>query len=129
MRITRFSTTREGGSVFEEIELNFPLSREDDFGHTLHSTQPFGPESALFVELPAGLDQGWHNAPDRQLVLVLDGEIEVETTDGERRRWRSGEVFLADDVQGKGHLTRTIGGPARVLFVVVPHDFELSALG
>jgi hypothetical protein len=129
VRVTRFFATAAGGSAFEEVDLAFPLARDDDFGHTLRTTHPFEPSSAVFVELPAGLNQGWHNAPDRQLVQVLDGEIEVETTDGETRRWRNGEVFMADDVDGKGHLTRVIGGPARLLFVVVPADFSLGALG
>ena len=36
------------------------------------------------------------------------------------------EVFLADDVGSRGHRTRTIGGPARVLFVHLPPDANLG---
>ena len=38
----------------------------------------------------------------------------------------AGEVFLADDVGSRGHRTRTIGGPARVLFVHLPPDANLG---
>ncbi len=129
MRVTRFTATPDGGSVFEDVEVGFPVPREDEFGHTMHQTHPLAPTGAVFVELPAGLDQGWHNAPNRQLVTVLTGELEVETTDGERRRFGAGDIFMADDVEGRGHLTRVFDEPARVLFVVVPDAFSLAALG
>ncbi len=124
MKLTRFHDTPDGGSCFEEIEVAFSQSREDAFGHTLHQTRAFGTEDAVLVELPDGLDQGWHNAPARQIVFVLDGVIEVETTDHQRRRWGAGDAFFADDLRGKGHLTRVAGGPARVLFLRLPADFD-----
>jgi hypothetical protein len=37
-----------------------------------------------------------------------------------------GEAFLADDVTGKGHTTKTISGPARVLFAPLPDGFDLG---
>lgn len=39
-----------------------------------------------------------------------------------RRRFGPGGVFLADDVDSPGHLTRTIGGPDDVLFVPLTED-------
>jgi hypothetical protein len=35
-------------------------------------------------------------------------------------------MFLADDAGSRGHRTRTIGGPARVLFVHLPPDFGIG---
>jgi len=35
-------------------------------------------------------------------------------------------VFFADDVGSSGHRCRTIGGPARVLFVHLPPDAKVS---
>ena len=129
MQITRFFETEDGGSRFEEVELAFKFPREDDFGHTLLLTSAITAPSAVLVELPKGLDQGWHNAPQRQLVFVLDGAIEVETTDRQKRQWRGGGLFAAEDVGGKGHLTRVLDGPARVLFVQVPDDFAVADWG
>ena len=62
----------------------------------------------------------------RQVVVLLSGELEVGTTDGQTRRWRAGELFLASDVTGKGHTTRTVGGPARVMFAPLPDSFNID---
>lgn len=129
MRITRFFDTAEGGSRFEEIEAHLPEKHTDAFGNSFPLSRAIAAEDAVLVELPAGLDQSWHNAPHRQLVFVLSGAVEVETTDGEQRGWRGGEFFLAEDTDGKGHLTRVIEGPARVLFVRVSPEFGLANWG
>ncbi len=44
----------------------------------------------------------------RQLVVVLSGEMEVETSDGEKRRFGRGDMLLADDTSGSGHITRAL---------------------
>ena len=128
MRIVRFHDTPAGGSAFEEIEVAFSDPFLDEFGNTYHLSRAFGAQEAVFVELPDGLDQGWHNAPNRQLVMVLAGTIEVETTDGEIRRWGAGDAFLADDVDGKGHLTKVFDGPARLVFLRLPQNFDPARL-
>ena len=46
--------------------------------------------------------------PQRYIAIILSGEAEVVTSDGEARRLRPGEVILFDDVTGKGHATRAI---------------------
>jgi hypothetical protein len=74
----------------------------------------------------SGLYQDWHPASRRQLLVVLSGTLEIETSDGEKHRCSSGEVFLADDVGSRGHRSRTIGGPARVLFVHLPPEADLG---
>src|SRR5215471_5528318 len=81
---------------------------------------------SMVTETPEGLYQDWHPASRRQLLIVLSGTLEVETSDGKKHRCSSGEVFLADDVGSRGHRTRTIGGPARVLFVHLPPDANLG---
>lgn len=126
MRILRFHDTPDGGSRFEEVEIAFPQPYDDAFGNTYHLSRAVDAQDAIFVELPAGLAQSWHNAPHRQFVIVLRGALEVETTDGAKRRWGTGDVFMADDVRGKGHLTRVLEGPARLLFIRLPEDFNLA---
>src|SRR5206468_12900442 len=86
MRIIRFVETSEGGSRFEELDVPFSQPYLDEFGNTYHMTRAFS-SSGVIVDLPEGLDQDWHVAPSRQIVIVLTGRLEVETTDGEVRRW------------------------------------------
>lgn len=127
MKLTRFHTNEHRVSVFSEITLALPHSRSDA-GWTFHLSEAIGAVNVLFVELPAGLDQDWHPAPNRQFVIVLSGRLEVEVASGERRRWGPGEVFLADDTSGQGHLTRVLDGPVHLMFVCLPDDFDLAHL-
>ena len=53
-----------------------------------------------------------------EIELTDAGEIEVEVTSGEKRRFRGGDVVLVEDTTGTGHRTRTVDGrPRRSLFV------------
>jgi len=63
---------------------------------------------------PGEFFQDWHNAPRRQYVMVLAGGMEIETGHGEKRVLQVGDVLVAEDVTGKGHLTRGIGTAQRV---------------
>ena len=127
MKITRFCASDDGGSRFEDLEIILANEREDGMGHTISFSTPFPSPNVSLVTLPANLDQDWHGAPERQLVFVLQGCVEVETTDGSKRRWHKGQFFCADDTSGRGHRTRTIDGPALVLFNPVSDDFQFES--
>jgi len=55
----------------------------------------------------------WHNAPRRQFVVNLSGEVEITVSDGEVRRFGPGSILLAEDVTGKGHISRGVGNAER----------------
>ena len=126
MDLIRFFETSGGGSTFETHALTFPTSFTDAYGNVYSLSKPFEIASAIFAELPDALDQHWHGAPNRQLVVVLTGRLEVETTDGECRRWGPGDIFMADDTGGQGHKTRVLEGPAKLLFLRVTPDFQIA---
>jgi quercetin dioxygenase-like cupin family protein len=126
MRLTRFHTTTEGGSVFVDLDIDLPHARHDPQGHLIRSSNRYASPSVQFVELPEGLDQDWHCAPRRQIVIVLSGTLEVTTSDGTARRFGPGQGFLADDMGGKGHLTRAVDGAVQVLFAPMPPDVDLA---
>ncbi len=42
-------------------------------------------------------------------MIVLRGRIEVEVSDGSTRRFGAGDLVLAADTSGAGHITRVIG--------------------
>lgn len=127
MHITWFHATPDGGSVFEDLDLALPRERADAQGHVIRSSNLYASPTVQFAQLPEGLDQTWHTAPRRQIVTILSGTVEVTTTDDVTRRFGPGQVFLADDMGGKGHLTRTVGGPAEVLFAPMPPEVDLTA--
>src|SRR4029077_8045605 len=45
----------------------------------------------------------WHPAPRRQWVITLSGSVEIGLGDGTAMTFRAGDVFLAEDLTGKGH--------------------------
>lgn len=62
--------------------------------------------NAFFV--PAGTEAPAHNAPQPYVVIVLTGEAEVVTSDGQSRRFHPGGLLFCNDLTGKGHITRAI---------------------
>jgi hypothetical protein len=61
----------------------------------------------------------WHCAPRRQYSITLAGEAEIEVGDGTVARIGPGDVILAEDLTGQGHITRGVGNQPR-FFAVVP---------
>jgi redox-sensitive bicupin YhaK (pirin superfamily) len=127
MKIIRFIPAPDDGSQFVDIDVPIDNASTDAFGHLIRRSATVAAQSAMFTEMPEGLNQDWHPASRRQLVVVLSGTIEVEASDGTKHRWSNGEMFLADDVGSRGHRTRTIGGPARVMFVHLPPEADIGA--
>jgi hypothetical protein len=74
----------------------------------------------MIMELAAGLVWDWHTSARPCFIVVLSGTIESETTDGAKRVWGAGEIFFNDNLSGRGHRTRTVDGPARLLFLYPP---------
>jgi redox-sensitive bicupin YhaK (pirin superfamily) len=126
MHLIRFIPTLDGGSRFVEIDVPIDNVSTDAFGHVIRRSATVTAQGTMLAEMPERLDQDWHPASRRQLVIVLSGTVEVEASDGTTHRWSSGELFLADDVGSRGHRTRTIDGPARVLFVHLPPETNIG---
>jgi len=126
VKIVRFIPTPDGGSQFVEADIPIDNAATDAFGHLIHRSEVLPAQSTMLSEMPKGMNQDWHPASRRQLVIVLSGTVEVETSDGSKKRWSGGQMFLADDVGSRGHCTRTIDGPARVLFVHLPPDLVIG---
>jgi hypothetical protein len=53
--------------------------------------------------------QDLHPGPRRQIVVYLQGEARITTTDGDSRRFRPGDCLIVDDVIGKGHVHEDLG--------------------
>lgn len=107
-KITKILTDDNGDSFFEEETV--PLSNAGEIGR-LSKKIPAG--NIIFREVDALYDWDFHNAPQKQFILLLDGEIEIETSLGEKRYFKAGDVILAEDVTGKGHKTKNIGHTVR----------------
>ncbi|WP_207420827.1 hypothetical protein [Desertivirga brevis] len=100
-KITRIYSDGNGDSHFEELKL--PLNSGGAIGYL---SDKFKVENLIFRKVPPGYDYEFHTAPARQYIILLDGEIEIETSLGEKRIFGAGDVLLVEDVEGKGHRTR-----------------------
>ena len=105
MKITRLYTGKDGESHFEEIEVEAEKIQ--------------AAEGILFREAAPGNILDWHPAPRRQYVITLSGQGEIEIGDGTKKRFRPGDIMLADDLTGRGHITRVVGNQPR-LYVQIP---------
>lgn len=108
MKIIRIYSDNNGNSCFEDIEIELK-----DFGDIGRLSEKFPVEDIIFRETGGDYDYDFHNAPQRQFIILLDGVIEIETSLGEKRYLKSGEILLAEDTSGKGHKTRSVDGKLR----------------
>jgi len=115
LKVTRVYADAAGDSHFGEIDI--PLKDGGTIGR-LSEHHPV--KNIIFRENDSDYDYDWHCAPQRQYIVLLDGEIEIETSGGEKRRFRGGDILLVEDVSGRGHRTRTINNkPRRSIFVTL----------
>jgi hypothetical protein len=77
-----------------------------------------------FTQFPAGWDGDWHPAPRRQYFLMLTGECESVTSDGDRRSHSPGCVALFEDTIGERHRTRVVGDTDVLAAVVRLPDYR-----
>jgi hypothetical protein len=119
MQYVKVVTTEDGGSRFVDIDVEQTAAPFAENVPPLLVSQPLPAQGLVFVTTPDDLRETEpHPAPRRQVVIVLDGEFEIETADGDRRIFSPGGVALVEDTSGRGHVTRASSG--RASFVAVP---------
>jgi hypothetical protein len=107
MKIVKLYTGADNESHFEDIDLPF------EPGGRMTTSELHPGDGIIFCSAPANHFSDFHPAPRRQYVITLSGQVEIETGDGTIRRFGPGDVMLADDTTGRGHITRVVGGRPR----------------
>jgi hypothetical protein len=108
VQIVRVYSGDDGESHFEDLT-------PDQFAAIVNNV---GPGDVNLNRRPAGPDSDYHNAPRRQYVVNLSGIAEFEVADGTVKRLYPGDVLVAEDVTGHGHIARSIGDEFRVSLAV-----------
>jgi mannose-6-phosphate isomerase-like protein (cupin superfamily) len=99
--IVRIYTGDDGQAHFEDLDSpTEPIQRV--------ATKPG--EDLVFRRSPVDSFSDWHNPSRRQYLFVIDGRMEVSVADGSSRQFQPGDVLLAEDMTGQGHVTKSIGG-------------------
>ena len=113
MKIVKLYAGDDGKSYFEEVSVNPCIKHE--LGLYSETEQATG---LKFRESAAGENFDWHNAPQPQYIIYLDGEVEVETSGGEKRKFTKGDILFACDVKGAGHITRVLSNSKALIITV-----------
>jgi hypothetical protein len=116
MRIHNLYEDEKGISHFRDVEIEWV--EEKNFSKLSARLPATG---IIFRETSGDYNLDWHPAPRRQYIINLDGGVEITASDGEKRVIGAGEVLLVEDVTGKGHLSKAIGGKMR-RSIFVPID-------
>jgi len=115
MKVVRVYTGPDNKSHFEDVEI--PLK---DGGKAGFMSELMKATGVVFRETDGNYHFDFHNAPRRQYVVNLEGEVEIEVGDGTKRLLRSGDILLAEDTTGQGHISRAVGGkPRKSLFITL----------
>ncbi|ASU33120.1 cupin domain-containing protein [Mucilaginibacter xinganensis] len=106
-KVTRVFADKNGDSQFEDII--YPLINGGPIGYLSGGVKV---KELIFRRVSPAYDD-FHNAPERQYVVLLDGGVEIENSLGEKRMFAAGEILLMEDVTGKGHRSRNLKKAAR----------------
>jgi hypothetical protein len=115
MTIIRLYTGADNQSHFEDVRIALKSTGKIGFISELMKAT-----GIVFRETAGDYNYEFHTAPRRQYVVNLEGEVEIEVGDGTKRILHSGEVLLAEDTTGQGHISRAVAGkPRKSLFITL----------
>ena len=116
-KIWRVYSGADGQSHITEEPLPMKPFRDIEGAHG--ETSPMQPTAGIaFRVAPPGYVLDWHCAPRRQYSISLSGTAEIEVGDGTIARVGPGDIVLAEDLTGQGHVTRVVGTEPRLSAIV-----------
>ena len=117
-KVWRVYSGSDGRSHIAEMELAMKSFHDVEGAHG-ETTAMQSTTGIAFRVAPPGYVLDWHCAPRRQYSISLSGTAEIEVGDGTVKRIEPGDVVLAEDLTGQGHVTRVVGGQPR-MYAIVP---------
>ena len=109
MKVTRVYTDKSGETHFEDVDIQL----EDFHDDIIKMSKPVKATDMAFSTFSGALSESWHTAPRKQAIIILDGKVDLEVSDGTKRRFCSGHVIVLEDTTGKGHTTHSVDGKSR----------------
>jgi mannose-6-phosphate isomerase-like protein (cupin superfamily) len=114
--VTRLYTGTDGQSHAEDIEVAW---RPAKLRAELSESESVKVTGAQFLRWPRGFVWEGHPASKRQYVIIVSGRGEVDLVGGKKVQLAPGRILLAEDVTGKGHITR-VGADDDLVMLLVP---------
>ena len=109
MLFVRLYSGDDGQSHFENLDSSAGSSW---FSRMLPAT------AVVFKNDPSPHILEWHPAPRRQYCITLSGSVEIRVGDGMVKTFRPGDVFLAEDLTGQGHIALPSNGWTRAFVII-----------
>lgn len=103
MKIIKLYTGEDSHSHFCEIDTGASILHELGM-----YSLPYPVKNLMFREFESERVFDWHNAPQPQYIVYLEGQVEVEVSSGEKRVFKQGDILYATDLTGSGHISRTL---------------------
>ncbi|MBI3262208.1 MAG: DUF4440 domain-containing protein [Acidobacteria bacterium] len=121
---TRIYTGPDGQTRAEQVTVTLGAgAASSELSETMSVT------GLQFRRTPPRYFVDWHPAPRRQYVITLSGRGEIELTGGTKIPIGPGHILLAEDVTGKGHITRGVGSEDRIsLFIPLADPARSSGI-
>jgi quercetin dioxygenase-like cupin family protein len=120
LQYVRLFAGPDGETHFEDVALELaPETPSSGVGQWLASEWQ-AVEQIRYLHLPPMLRGVAHPAPRRLVHVVLAGTWRLQTSDGESRSFRPGDVVLAEDTTGQGHVATTEGEGCTLLRIQPP---------
>ena len=107
-KIVRVYSGSDGESHFEEMT-------PDQLSNIVNNV---GPGDITVNRRSSPSESDYNKAPRLQYVVNLAGTAEFETADGSKVRMEPGDVLVAEDLTGHGHIARSLGNEFRVSLAI-----------
>lgn len=108
MKIVRVFAGEDGESHFQEV------SPEE----MAQIANRLGTGDIQLNRRPAPSFSDYHTAPRRQYVVGLEGTGEFECADGTKVQLGPGDILVAEDLSGHGHIARGLGDGFRTSLAI-----------
>ncbi len=98
--LVRMYSGDDGQSHFEDLDFDM---WPDHWSMTLANA------NINFGRRDPGYFNDLHNESRRQYLIVLSGQMDLTVGDGTTRVLKPGDILLAEDLTGEGHIVRNLG--------------------
>ena len=117
MKVTRIYTGADGKTKVEEYDV--PLTAQ---GRGTDLSKTVDVKTLQFRRTNQDYALDWHPAPARQFVITLSGKSEIELEGGRKITLGPGNILLAEDTTGQGHISRALGSEDRLSLLITLAD-------
>ena len=77
-------------------------------------------QDLIFRQFAPNRFSDWHHPSRRQYLFIVGGRMEVSVDDGSSRKFQDGNVVLAEDMIGQGHVIKGVGGTYKYVSIGPP---------